>query len=157
MFESFFDINNYNKVNYRRIGIEITAFSNVLGLIIIQGVIQYASEHNTRSLQTDDPHRRTVNDTVLLHFVVDGDGHKFVNFGDNDDDRSANIASLMGLYNDKDYDVIIFCKIPHDIKIYRSKNFCIKLKNALYVNRRDNHHDYVTSVTIECQSKIVDS
>lgn len=142
----------------KRLGIKIKHFSNVLGIILIEGILHYDANKNTRSNAELQIYKdaNVLNKRVLVYIVQDQDYESvYNNFGDNADERELNLRRLMKVYeNFGPYDNVIYGKGAPGFKFARSKTFFIKLKKGIY---RDLHTDtnvFVHNITIECDSII---
>lgn len=144
VFDQLFNYDNYKKSTCKRWGLKVDQFSNVLGVIMLQGTIYYDSSKNYRSNKTFDEFKRTnkISKSALV-YIVQGNP-EFIMEGLGQD----NMDKLMEMY-DKNPDCIIYGRGCTNFKFQRSKVFYLKFNDALYSDGETNY--LVDNATLECE------
>jgi hypothetical protein len=139
--------NKWEKVPCRRWGVNVDAFSNVMGVLLLRGTAHYESEKRNRG------NTEVVARKILIYILqTDGDPTEVLqHFGGTDEERSRNLGKLLRQY-DGDYDCIIYGKGARDFKFERSKIFYVKACDCLY-SKADPEETklLVEHATIECR------
>lgn len=152
------DLSNFTSQRCKRWGVRINNFSNVLGVILIEGVMHYDSDKNTRSNSELKEYRdkNKINKKVLIYIIQHDDPRViYNNFGATNDERELNMRRLMAVYEKfGPYDAVIYGKGAPNFKFARSKTFFIKLKNATFGDIGENRNVFVQNVTLECDSSL---
>lgn len=149
LFEQIFNFDNYKKTQCKRWGLHVDRFSNVMGIILLEGTIYYDSNKNYRSNKTFDEFKtnNVISRKALVYITQSDPEHIFANFGENEEKANDNLDTLMGLYRG-DHDCVIYGTGCDKFKFQRSKVFYLKFNDALYASKGDNF--LVQNATIEC-------
>lgn len=144
VFDPILNYANYKKTQCKRWGLRVDRFSNVMGVIMMQGTLFYDSNKNYRSNKTFDEFKKAnkISKSVLV-YIVQGDPDMIMKgLGE------ENMNKMMGMYNTKP-DCIIYGRGCYKFKFQRSRVFYLKFNDALFSDGDVNF--LVNNATLECE------
>lgn len=144
VFDPILNYANYKKTQCKRWGLRVDRFSNVMGVIMMQGTLFYDSNKNYRSNKTFDEFKKAnkISKSVLV-YIVQGDPDMIMKgLGE------ENMNKLLGMYNTKT-DCIIYGRGCYKFKFQRSRVFYLKFNDALFSDGDVNF--LVNNATLECE------
>lgn len=149
LFESIFNFDNYKKTQCKRWGLRVDRFSNIMGVILLEGTIYYDSDKNYRSNKTFDEFKanNVISRKALVYIIQTDPEFIFGNFGETEQKANDNLDTLMEMYRGN-HDCVIYGNGCDKFKFQRSKVFYLKFNDALYASKDTNF--LVQNATIEC-------
>lgn len=143
VFNPILNYANYKKINCKRWGLHVNKFSNVMGVLLMEGTLFYDSNKNYRSNKTFDEFKNNnkISKSVLV-YILQGDPEIIMEgLGD------ENMNKLLSMYDNKP-ECIIYGRGCYNFKFQRSRIFYLKFNDALFSNGETNF--FVNNATLEC-------